>query len=234
MGGRRGAGLNEERDQTLNQLLTELDGFEGRPGTCSSRRRCWSSWARPMRVPSCLAGILLLAATNRPEMLDPALLRPGRLTRRVTVPLPDEEGRREILSIYLKKVPLDEGLSVDLASSEMAEWSRNFSGAELANAVNEAALMAGRKCVIASPGKGTGIASSRRPPPLPLLYRGQDFVTLQDLLEGVMRTRYGANSGIQAGAIGGAKGALSHWYQGLLEGLGLGRPTPQRPGLPSA
>lgn len=73
IGGRRGLGLNEERDQTLNQLLTELDGFEGRPG------------------------VLLLAATNRHDVLDPALLRPGRLSRRVVVPLPDEVGRESIL-----------------------------------------------------------------------------------------------------------------------------------------
>lgn len=73
IGGRRGLGLNEERDQTLNQLLTELDGFEGR------------------------AGVLLLAATNRHDVLDPALLRPGRLSRRVVVPLPDEAGRESIL-----------------------------------------------------------------------------------------------------------------------------------------
>ena len=84
-GGKRGAGLNEERDQTLNQLLTELDGFEGRPG------------------------VLLLAATNRPEVLDPALLRPGRLSRRVVVPLPDVEGRGDILGVHMRGVPMAGG-----------------------------------------------------------------------------------------------------------------------------
>ena len=140
VGARRGIGFNEERDQTLNQLLTEMDGFEGRPG------------------------VLVLAATNRPDTLDPALTRPGRLTRKITVPLPDKEGRRGILLVHLKKVPVI-GPTREEAAELLSGVTSGMSGAELANVVNEAALMAGR--------------------------RGSEHVELTDLVQGVDRTRFG-------------------------------------------
>src|SRR5262249_20145375 len=113
----RGAGLgggNDEREQTLNQLLVELDGFE----------------------PS--DGVVLLAATNRPDVLDPALLRPGRFDRQIVVDLPDVKGREAILKVHVRHVPLDG--DVDL--SVVARATPGFSGAELASLVNEAALRA--------------------------------------------------------------------------------------------
>ena len=110
-------GGNDEREQTLNQLLTEMDGFESNNG------------------------VIILAATNRPESLDPALTRPGRFDRRVPVELPDLKGREEILKVHAKKVKLDE--SVDFAS--IARMASGASGAELANIVNEAALRAVRE-----------------------------------------------------------------------------------------
>jgi cell division protease FtsH len=115
----RGAGLgggHDEREQTLNQLLVEMDGFEGKEG------------------------IIVIAATNRPDVLDPALLRPGRFDRQVVVPLPDVKGREEILRVHAKNIPLEEG--VDLA--KIARGTPGFSGADLANLVNEAALFAAR------------------------------------------------------------------------------------------
>jgi ATP-dependent Zn protease len=142
IGGKRGAGLNEERDQTLNQLLTELDGFEGRPG------------------------IVLLAATNRAEVLDPALLRPGRLSRKVNVPLPDVRGRASILSVHLRNVPIED---LEAAAETVARMTSGFSGAELANVVNEAAFLAARK--------------------------DNEIVTLDELSEAVIRTRFGVNGG---------------------------------------
>ena len=111
------AGGNDEREQTLNQLLTEMDGFETNNG------------------------VIILAATNRPESLDPALTRPGRFDRRVPVELPDLKGREEILKVHAKKVKLDE--SVDFAS--IARMASGASGAELANIINEAALRAVRE-----------------------------------------------------------------------------------------
>ena len=110
-------GGNDEREQTLNQLLTEMDGFETNNG------------------------VIILAATNRPESLDPALTRPGRFDRRVPVELPDLKGREEILKVHAKKVKLDE--SVDF--SRIARMASGASGAELANIVNEAALRAVRE-----------------------------------------------------------------------------------------
>ena len=110
------AGGNDEREQTLNQLLTEMDGFEGNNG------------------------VIILAATNRPESLDPALTRPGRFDRRVPVELPDLKGREEILKVHAKKVKLDE--SVDF--NKIARMASGASGAELANIINEAALRAVR------------------------------------------------------------------------------------------
>ncbi len=119
VGRSRGAGLgnqNDEREQTLNQLLVEMDGFEANDG------------------------VIIVAATNRPDVLDPALLRPGRFDRQVTVPLPDIEGREKILGVHIKKVPT--APDVDIRS--IARGTPGFSGAELANIVNEAALLAAR------------------------------------------------------------------------------------------
>ncbi len=120
VGRHRGAGLgggHDEREQTLNQLLVEMDGFEGNEG------------------------IIIIAATNRPDVLDPALLRPGRFDRQVIVDLPDLNGREKILKVHLKKVPL----SSDVDPKIIARGTPGFSGADLANLVNEAALFAARQ-----------------------------------------------------------------------------------------
>ena len=119
VGRSRGAGMgggNDEREQTLNQLLVEMDGFEANEG------------------------IIVIAATNRPDVLDPALLRPGRFDRQVVVPLPDIRGREHILNVHLRKVPLAD----DVKPSLIARGTPGFSGADLANLVNEAALFAAR------------------------------------------------------------------------------------------
>ncbi|MGE0764868.1 MAG: ATP-dependent zinc metalloprotease FtsH [Hyphomicrobiaceae bacterium] len=120
VGRHRGAGLgggNDEREQTLNQLLVEMDGFEANEG------------------------IIILAATNRPDVLDPALLRPGRFDRQITVPNPDVNGREKILRVHMKKVPL----APDVDAKVIARGTPGFSGADLANLVNEAALLAARR-----------------------------------------------------------------------------------------
>jgi len=120
VGRHRGAGLgggHDEREQTLNQLLVEMDGFESNEG------------------------VILIAATNRPDVLDPALLRPGRFDRRVVVARPDVRGREEILRVHSRKIPLSE--DVDL--SVLARGTPGFSGADLANLINEAALLAARQ-----------------------------------------------------------------------------------------
>ncbi len=120
VGRHRGAGLgggHDEREQTLNQLLVEMDGFEGNEG------------------------VIVIAATNRPDVLDPALLRPGRFDRQVVVGLPDIKGREAILKVHMKKVPLAE----DVKASVLARGTPGFSGADLANLVNEAALFAARE-----------------------------------------------------------------------------------------
>ncbi|HEY2336031.1 MAG TPA: ATP-dependent zinc metalloprotease FtsH, partial [Burkholderiales bacterium] len=119
VGRQRGAGLgggNDEREQTLNQLLVEMDGFEA------------------------TMGVIVIAATNRPDVLDPALMRPGRFDRQVVVPLPDIRGRTEILKVHMRKVPL----APDVVPDIIARGTPGFSGADLANIVNEAALFAAR------------------------------------------------------------------------------------------
>jgi ATP-dependent metalloprotease FtsH len=119
VGRHRGAGLgggHDEREQTLNQLLVEMDGFEG------------------------TEGVIVIAATNRPDVLDPALLRPGRFDRQVVVPLPDVRGREQILRVHMRKLPLAE----DVKPQVIARGTPGFSGADLANLVNEAALFAAR------------------------------------------------------------------------------------------
>jgi cell division protease FtsH len=120
VGRHRGAGLgggHDEREQTLNQLLVEMDGFESNEG------------------------VILIAATNRPDVLDPALLRPGRFDRQVVVPMPDIKGRKQIINVYLKKSPIDP----DVDSEILARGTPGFSGADLENMVNEAALIAAKK-----------------------------------------------------------------------------------------
>ncbi len=120
VGRHRGAGLgggHDEREQTLNQLLVEMDGFEGNEG------------------------VIILAATNRPDVLDPALLRPGRFDRQVVVSQPDVKGRLEILKVHTRNIPIDERVNLEL----IARGTPGFSGADLSNLVNEAALLAARK-----------------------------------------------------------------------------------------
>jgi cell division protease FtsH len=120
VGRHRGAGLgggHDEREQTLNQLLVEMDGFEGKEG------------------------VIIIAATNRPDVLDPALLRPGRFDRQIVVPVPDVKGRIEILRVHSKNIPL----STDVQLEKIARGTPGFSGADLANLINEAALIAARR-----------------------------------------------------------------------------------------
>lgn len=119
VGRHRGSGLgggHDEREQTLNQLLVEMDGFEPNEA------------------------VIIIAATNRPDILDPALLRPGRFDRQVTVDLPDIKGRTEILKVHSSKVPLAKDVNLEI----IARGTPGFSGADLANIVNEAALIAAR------------------------------------------------------------------------------------------
>ncbi|XP_015946448.1 probable inactive ATP-dependent zinc metalloprotease FTSHI 3, chloroplastic [Arachis duranensis] len=141
VGGRRGRSFNDERDQTLNQLLTEMDGFESE-----------------MRV-------VVIAATNRPEALDPALCRPGRFSRKVYVGEPDEEGRRKILAVHLRGVPLEE--DTNIICHLIASLTAGFVGADLANIVNEAALLAAR--------------------------RGSEGVAREDIMEAIERAKFGIN-----------------------------------------
>ncbi|KAK4834440.1 hypothetical protein QYF36_022730 [Acer negundo] len=143
VGGKRGRSFNDERDQTLNQLLTEMDGFESE-----------------MKV-------VVIAATNRPEALDPALCRPGRFSRKVLVGEPDEEGRRKILAVHLRGVPLEE--DTHLICDLVASLTPGFVGADLANIVNEAALLTAR--------------------------RGGGSVTREDIMEAIERAKFGINEG---------------------------------------
>ncbi|KAL7190673.1 hypothetical protein ACSBR2_022864 [Camellia fascicularis] len=141
VGGKRGRSFNDERDQTLNQLLTEMDGFDS-----------------DMKV-------VVIAATNRPEALDPALCRPGRFSRKVFVGEPDEDGRRKILAVHLRGVPLEEDSG--LISNLVASLTPGFVGADLANIINEAALLAAR--------------------------RGGECVSREDIMEAIERAKFGIN-----------------------------------------
>ncbi|XP_042969393.1 probable inactive ATP-dependent zinc metalloprotease FTSHI 3, chloroplastic isoform X2 [Carya illinoinensis] len=141
VGGKRGRSFNDERDQTLNQLLTEMDGFESE-----------------MKV-------IVIAATNRPEALDPALCRPGRFSRKVLVGEPDAEGRKKILAVHLRGVPLEE--DTHLICDLVASHTPGFVGADLADIVNEAALLAAR--------------------------RGGENVSMADIMEAIERAKFGIN-----------------------------------------
>lgn len=142
VGGKRGRSFNDERDQTLNQLLTEMDGFETD------------------------TKIVVIAATNRPEALDPALCRPGRFSRKVFVGEPDEDGRRKILAVHLRGIPLEE--DPDLICDLVASLTKGFVGADLANLINEAALLAAR--------------------------RGGESVHREDIMDAIERAKFGINS----------------------------------------
>nr|GEW10073.1 probable inactive ATP-dependent zinc metalloprotease FTSHI 3, chloroplastic [Tanacetum cinerariifolium] len=141
VGGKRGRSFNDERDQTLNQLLTEMDGFESD------------------------VNVIVIAATNRPEALDPALCRPGRFSRKVFVGEPDEAGRRKILAVHLRGIPLEEDSAI--ICNLVASLTQGFVGADLANIVNEAALLAAR--------------------------RGGECVAREDIMEAIERAKFGIN-----------------------------------------
>eukprot|EP00250_Pteridium_aquilinum_P008939 c18323_g1_i1 orf=489-2570(-) len=158
VGGRRGRSFNDERDQTLNQLLTEMDGFESE------------------------TGVLVIAATNRPEALDPALCRPGRFSRKVFVKEPDLRGREQILAVHMRGVPI-EG-DVEVVQSTLASITWGFVGADLANVVNEAALLAVRE--------------------------GRSVVTLEDFKAAVMRVKFGVGN---KPALSGAMDRVANWLQ---------------------
>ena len=157
VGGRRGggggSGGNDERDQTLNQLLTEMDGFDSAVGVrpsvvvnassspaSSANGAAGASSSPPLAPapPSSATGVLLLAATNRPEVLDPALVRPGRLSRRVAVPLPDEAGRAAVLGVHLAKIRLEGGAgALPGEAARLARAGAGLSGAQLADVAND-------------------------------------------------------------------------------------------------
>lgn len=164
VGGKRGRSFNDERDQTLNQLLTEMDGFE--PDM----------------------NVVVIAATNRPEALDPALCRPGRFSRKVYVGEPDEVGRRKILAIHLRGIPLEEDM--DLICNLVASLTQGFVGADLANIVNEGALLAAR--------------------------RGAETVAREDILEAIERAKFGINEQRRNGStISQELGKLFPWMPSL-------------------
>lgn len=172
VGGKRGRSFNDERDQTLNQLLTEMDGFDS-----------------DMKV-------VVIAATNRPEALDPALCRPGRFSRKVFVGEPDEYGRRKILAVHLRGVPLEENPS--LICSLVASLTPGFVGADLANIVNEAALLAAR--------------------------RGGEFVTREDIMDAIERAKFGINDReARPGTLTKELGKLFPWMPSL---TGKNEPRP--------
>ncbi|XP_058226219.1 probable inactive ATP-dependent zinc metalloprotease FTSHI 3, chloroplastic [Rhododendron vialii] len=165
VGGKRGRSFNDERDQTLNQLLTEMDGFDS-----------------DMKV-------VVIAATNRPEALDPALCRPGRFSRKVYVGEPDEEGRRKILAVHLRGVPLEE--DSDLICSLVASLTPGFVGAGLANIVNEATLLAAR--------------------------RGCELVSREDIMEAIERAKYGINDrALRPSTISKELGKIFPWMPSLI------------------
>ncbi|CAK9228296.1 unnamed protein product [Sphagnum troendelagicum] len=158
VGGRRGRSFNDERDQTLNQLLTEMDGFDS------------------------TTGVLVLAATNRPEVLDPALCRPGRISRRVNVQAPDLEGRKQVLAVHMRSIPVEQDPTILCAA--VASITPGFVGAELANVVNEAALLAARQ--------------------------GRTAVMLEDFREAVFRTKYGVGERPRVGSV--VEKQFNQWF----------------------
>ncbi|KAK9114606.1 hypothetical protein Syun_021403 [Stephania yunnanensis] len=165
VGGKRGRSFNDERDQTLNQLLTEMDGFD-----------------TDIKV-------VVIAATNRPEALDPALCRPGRFSRKVFVGEPDEEGRRKILAVHLRGVPVEEDPL--LICNLVASLTQGFVGADLANVVNEAALLAAR--------------------------RGGETVTRDDIMESLERAKFGINNRqLNSGSISKELGKIFPWLPSLM------------------
>ncbi len=185
VGGKRGAGFNEERDQTLNQLLTELDGFNDRGSSGDGRA---AAAAEDLAGPN----VLLICATNRPEVLDDALMRPGRLSRKVEISLPNEKGRRDIARVYLGAMPLEpigvavggSGAGSDQNQREeeyaalIAAGTGGCSGADIANVVNESVLMATR--------------------------RGAARVAVEDVLQGIQRTKAPITNKEGLGTLAGA------------------------------
>ncbi|CAK9134044.1 unnamed protein product [Ilex paraguariensis] len=165
VGGKRGRSLNDERDQTLNQLLTEMDGFESD------------------------VNVVVIAATNRPEALDPALCRPGRFSRKVFVGEPDEDGRKKILAVHLREVPLEE--DTELICNLVASLTQGFVGADLANIVNEAALLAARG--------------------------GGECVSREDIMEAIERAKFGiSDRQLSPTTISKEIGKLFPWMSSLL------------------
>ncbi|XP_041008255.1 probable inactive ATP-dependent zinc metalloprotease FTSHI 3, chloroplastic [Juglans microcarpa x Juglans regia] len=165
VGGKRGRSFNDERDQTLNQLLTEMDGFES-----------------DMKV-------VVIAATNRPEALDPALCRPGRFSRKVLVGEPDIEGRKRILAVHLRGVPLED--DTQLICDLVASLTPGFVGADLANIVNEAALLSAR--------------------------RGSENVSMEDVMQAIERAKFGINDKqLRRGTLSKELGKLFPWIPSLV------------------
>lgn len=178
VGGRRGRSFNDERDQTLNQLLTEMDGFE-------SETR-----------------VIVIAATNRPEALDPALCRPGRFSRKVFVGEPDEEGRRKILAVHLRGVPLEE--DTNIICHLIASLTTGFVGADLANIVNEAALLAAR--------------------------RGSETVAREDIMAAIERAKFGiSDKQFVSSKISKELGKLFPWMPSLMGRSDRRQDDPQGP-----
>ncbi|KAM1411232.1 hypothetical protein COP1_023942 [Malus domestica] len=165
VGTKRGRSFNDERDQTLNQLLTEMDGFESD------------------------SKVIVVAATNRPEVLDSALCRPGRFSRKIVVGEPDEEGRRKILAVHLRGVPLEE--DTNLICDLIASLTPGFVGADLANIVNEAALLAAR--------------------------RGGETVAREDVMEAIERAKFGINDKqLRPSTISKELGKMFPWMPSLM------------------